>query len=112
MSRVFPTKPPFQKDALTRKAERKYMDSFRGAICESCGINDGTVVGAHFNFEGGGMGYRAPGVVAGLCGSCHDLADGRTNAPKSERVKVWLRVLAGMLRNRARVKMSLNETGE
>ena len=89
-----------------------YQKTFRDTPCESCGINDGTVVGAHFNFEGGGMGYRAPGVVAGLCQVCHNLADGRTNAPYEERIKIWLRVLAGVLRNRARIKMSPIETGK
>lgn len=113
MSRIKPQGPPSQR-AESFNSDG-YQKTFRDFPCESCGINDDTIVGAHFNMEGGGMGYRAPGVVAGLCKDCHDIADGRTNAPEKERWKIWGRVLAGILRNRARVwgnQTSHSETGE
>jgi hypothetical protein len=77
-----------------------YQKTFKDAECEACGAV-GTTVGAHFNFEAGGMAFREPGAVAGLCFACHNIADGRTNASKEERDKIWLRVLKNVLKARA-----------
>lgn len=86
--------------SITREQERAYMRSFRDRDCECCGINDGTVVGAHCNEFGGGMGYRARGIIAALCADCHAVADGRKGTAEEKRI-VWKRVLHNVLRERA-----------
>ena len=85
---------------MPRRSERRYMDTFRDTACEACGQNDGTVVPAHCNMGLGGMGYRAPGVIAGLCYRCHAIADGRTSEPYTERLKIWVRVAQKLMGDR------------
>lgn len=98
MSRIAPQRPPYRKSDISRSDERK----FRGTACEACGIDNGTVVGAHLNIGMVGRGWKVPGAVAGLCDSCHSLADGRVRAPIEERMKVWLRVCQKLLIERTR----------
>lgn len=100
MTQIKPTKPVAQRQSPFN--DKAYQKTFKDIPCEACGINDGTVVGAHFNFEGGGKGLKQSGVVAALCFDCHNIADGRTNVPEKERVKIWLRVLKTLLRDRSR----------
>lgn len=83
---------------MSEKEERRYMKRFRDTPCECCGRNDGTTVGAHLNLNSGGTGYRAKGVVAGLCSSCHDIADGRV---PGNRYEIWTRVAQRLMRERA-----------
>ena len=75
-----------------RLRDRKYLDSFEGRPCEACGIEDGTIVGAHLRagLEGGTSLKPPDDLVAALCYRCHLLDDTET----------WLRVLKNLLRER------------
>ena len=60
--------------------------------CQSCGIEDGTVVAAHSNQlrDGKGRGIKAHDYrVASLCYRCHSELDQGTKMSKSERVEFW-----------------------
>jgi hypothetical protein len=83
---------------MTPAEERAYMRTFRDTSCECCGAEDGTIVPAHLNLNRGGTGYRAKGIVAGLCHACHDIADGRV---AGNRFEIWARVAQTLMRDRA-----------
>lgn len=83
---------------MTAEEEKRYMRTFRDTPCECCGRNDGTTVAAHLNLNSGGTSYRAKGIVAGLCSSCHDIADGRV---PGNRFEIWARVGQKLMRDRA-----------
>ena len=60
--------------------------------CQSCGIEDGTIVAAHSNQlrDGKGRGIKAHDYrVASLCYRCHTELDQGTKMSKSERVEFW-----------------------
>jgi hypothetical protein len=60
--------------------------------CQSCGIEDGTVVAAHSNQlrDGKGRGIKAHDYrVASLCFKCHTELDQGTKMSKTERVEFW-----------------------
>ena len=60
--------------------------------CQSCGIEDGTVVAAHSNQlrDGKGRGIKAHDYrVASLCYKCHTELDQGTKMSKFERVEFW-----------------------
>jgi len=112
MSRIVNTRPVNPRRAImTEKQERDYMNTFKGGVCEACGINDGTIVPAHMNMGLGGTGYRAKGIVGGLCVRCHDLLDRRVIDEKA-RTQVLEKLAQKLLRDRAIafVNTSLNET--
>jgi len=102
VSRIDNQRPINPKRAvMTEKEESKLRASFKDSPCEACGINDGTVVGAHLNFgDYGGMGIKARGMIAGLCCACHALLDGRDHDPHG-RVRVLQQLCQKLLRDRA-----------
>ena len=53
--------------------DRKYLDSFNGAVCYACGTCDGTIVPAHIRHGfSGGMGLKPDDNLAlPLCFKCH-----------------------------------------
>jgi hypothetical protein len=60
--------------------------------CQSCGIQDDTVVAAHSNQlrDGKGKGIKAHDYrVASLCFKCHADLDQGTRMSKAERVEFW-----------------------
>jgi hypothetical protein len=60
--------------------------------CQSCGIQDDTVVAAHSNQlrDGKGRGIKAHDYrVASLCFKCHADLDQGTRMSKVERVEFW-----------------------
>jgi hypothetical protein len=60
--------------------------------CQSCGIEDGTIVAAHSNQlrDGKGKGIKAHDYrVASLCYKCHAELDQGTKMSKVERVEFW-----------------------
>ena len=112
MSRVIATRPLHEKERISRAAERRYMDSFRGYPCESCGIIDDSIVAAHLNVGHGGTGYRYAGCVAALCSGCHATADGAVAASLEVRLMIWVKVCQKVLRDRAHVFSSPSERPE
>ena len=61
--------------------------------CQHCGANDGTVVGAHSNWQvhGKGKGIKASDVYcASLCARCHWRLDQDLTMTRAERKKFWL----------------------
>ena len=68
------------------------MKLAQGRDCESCGSDQG-VVGAHFNIDKGGTGYRVPGAVAWLCFHCHNVVDGRVKVPDREVIRTLKRIV-------------------
>lgn len=83
-----------------RTRDKKWLTHIaRDKPCEACGCNDGTTVPAHCNIGLlGGMGLKAPDwAVAGLCFDCHARAD---NGPIVERLRLWVKVLQTLMRQR------------
>ena len=77
--------------------DKAYRKSFKDEPCWSCGVNDGTVVGAHIRWnEHSGMGRKpSDDLIVPLCFRCH--AD-QEDCPGPE---YWVeRVLKPMLRRR------------
>ncbi len=60
---------------------RKLLALANGAPCMNCGVEDGTVVGAHSNSStiGKGLAIKADDLPAFLCLRCHDWYDWRDN---------------------------------
>ncbi len=60
--------------------------------CQYCGADDGTVVAAHTNWQGGkGRGIRADdNLIASLCYTCHMKIDQGGKLDKAERQKIWI----------------------
>lgn len=56
-----------------RIRDRKYLDSYDGTSCFTCGANDGTVVGGHIRSGlAGGMGLKpSDNETIGMCHRCH-----------------------------------------
>ena len=69
---------------------RKYLDRIRNLPCQLCGVDDGTIVPAHYSGIysqqlGKGMGQKSSDhCVAALCHPCHEsmdkYTDGNTDA--------------------------------
>ena len=60
--------------------------------CQHCGADDGTVVAAHTNWQGGkGRGIRADdNLISSLCYSCHMEIDQGSKLDKAQRQHIWL----------------------
>ncbi len=60
--------------------------------CQYCGVDDGTVIAAHTNWQGGkGRGIKADdNLIASLCYQCHAEIDQGKGLTKEERQKIWL----------------------
>lgn len=70
----------------------KLMKACRQIPCQHCGVDDGTVCGAHSNAgaDGKGRGIKSDdSKVASLCHACHMAVDQGRIMSRSERVKVW-----------------------
>jgi hypothetical protein len=60
--------------------------------CQHCGIDDGTVCGAHANSSkfGKGRGIKASDIYcASLCFTCHMELDQGSKMTKAEREQMW-----------------------
>jgi hypothetical protein len=60
--------------------------------CQTCEIEDGTVVAAHSNQlrDGKGKGIKAHDYrIASLCFKCHSELDQGKNLSKTERLELW-----------------------
>jgi hypothetical protein len=71
---------------------KKLLEIVRESPCQHCGIEDGTVVGAHSNQlrDGKGRGIKAHDYrIAALCFRCHYEVDQGSNLSKAERVELW-----------------------
>jgi len=79
----------FPKHNYIRSSE--LMRNAREIPCQHCGIDDGTVVGAHTNWGGGkGRGIKADdNLVAALCLKCHYEIDQGAHLSKDERKDMW-----------------------
>ena len=88
---------------------RKYLDLAEGQACVKCGINDGTVVSAHYSglyghrLGRGGSMKAHDFCSAHLCGKCHrefdSYAAGNDDARAAEFMLLILETLARNLRN-------------
>jgi len=71
---------------------RKLMSAYRQIPCQICGVNDGTVVGAHSNQSkhGKGRGIKASDIYcASLCHKCHHTIDQGTFYNEDEKRDLW-----------------------
>lgn len=71
---------------------KKLLEIVRQFPCQACGIDDGTVVGAHSNQlrDGKGRGIKAHDYrIASLCFKCHSELDQGIKMSKVERVEFW-----------------------
>lgn len=70
----------------------KILQIARHSPCQICGIEDGTIVGAHSNQlrDGKGKGIKAHDYrVAYLCHHCHSQLDQGHELTKQQRIYVW-----------------------
>ena len=70
----------------------RLMQAYRKIPCQSCGVDDGTVCGAHSNQaeHGKGRGIKASDVyAASLCHACHMAVDQGRSMSRQERLTVW-----------------------
>lgn len=70
----------------------RLMQAYRRIPCQHCGIDDGTVCGAHSNLaeHGKGRGIKASdNRAASLCHRCHMAVDQGRCMARAERVQVW-----------------------
>lgn len=70
----------------------KLMQAYRKLPCMHCGIDDGTVCGAHSNQErhGKGRGLKSSDIYcASLCHTHHYQLDQGRSMSRSERVAMW-----------------------
>jgi hypothetical protein len=83
-----PQKKSFQKHQYVRS--KKLMQSARLLPCQMCGVEDGTIVGAHSNWGGGkGKGVKCDdNLIASLCYSCHMEID-QGKGVKEEKKELW-----------------------
>ena len=68
------------------------MELYRTIPCQHCGIDDGTVCGAHSNQakHGKGRGIKASDdKCASLCFRCHMMIDQGRTLSKAEREQIW-----------------------
>ena len=68
------------------------MRAYRTLPCQHCGIDDGSVCGAHSNqaIHGKGRGIKAGDqYCASLCHACHLALDQGRSMSRSERTQMW-----------------------
>jgi hypothetical protein len=71
---------------------KKLLELVRQSPCQTCGVQDGTVVAAHSNQlrDGKGRGLKAHDYrIAALCFRCHSELDQGTKMSKAERIESW-----------------------
>ena len=70
----------------------KLMKAYRSIPCQNCGLDDGTVCGAHSNAgeHGKGKSIKASDdKAASLCFVCHAAIDQGSRLSGVERVTIW-----------------------
>jgi predicted Fe-S protein YdhL (DUF1289 family) len=69
------------------------LKAAREIPCQNCTRDDGTVVAAHSNWQGGkGRGIKADdNLIASLCHKCHSEIDQGSKLTKEERQQIWYR---------------------
>ena len=79
----------FPKHEYIRSKE--LLINARKIPCQGCGLDDGTVVAAHSNWQGGkGKGVKADdNLIASLCYKCHCQIDQGSHLEKHERQHLW-----------------------
>lgn len=95
-----------QKTQYTRSS--KLMAAYRKLPCQHCGIDDGTVVGAHSNQakHGKGRGIKASDqYCASLCHVCHYEVDQGRSMSRKERETVWERAHEKTVRELVRLNL-------
>jgi hypothetical protein len=68
------------------------MQAYRKIPCQHCGVDDGTVCGAHANTAAMGKGRSIKATdtaCASLCHRCHMAVDQGRTMSRSERLRVW-----------------------
>jgi len=68
------------------------MRLYRTLPCQHCGIDDGSVCGAHSNqsVHGKGRGIKAGDqYCASLCHACHTALDQGSHMSRQERAEMW-----------------------
>jgi hypothetical protein len=68
------------------------MQAYRWLACQHCGIDDGTVCGAHSNWavHGKGKSIKASDDrCASLCAMCHHDIDQGKHLSEQERKSIW-----------------------
>ena len=71
---------------------RKLLDNCQYLNCAMCGVDDGTIVGAHSNqgAHGKGKAIKADdNMIAALCYVCHMDLDQGSIYSKKERERLW-----------------------
>lgn len=71
---------------------KSLMEAYRTIPCQNCGMDDGTVAGAHSNshIHGKGRGLKASDeFCASLCVKCHYLLDDDKLLSRDYRVEMW-----------------------
>jgi hypothetical protein len=71
---------------------KKLMEAYRLLPCQICGVDDGTVCGAHSNQakHGKGRGIKASDIYcASLCQRCHMMIDQGAHMTREERESAW-----------------------
>ena len=89
-----------------RLKSKRITDDARDMPCQSCGVNDGTVINAHCNdMEFRGMGMKCDDALsAWCCGTCHSLIDGQSgNLTLDEKRQMWDRAFKRTVRMRFRL---------
>ena len=79
----------FLKHEYVRSKE--LLRNARQIPCQHCGADDGTIVAAHTNWQGGkGRGIKADdNLIASLCYRCHSEIDQGSKLDKSQRHTIW-----------------------
>lgn len=79
----------FPKHAYVRSPA--LLKAAREIPCQNCGTDDGTVVAAHTNWQGGkGRGIKADdNLIASLCFRCHSEIDQGSKLSKADRQNIW-----------------------
>ena len=79
----------FPKHEYVRSNE--LLRNARQIACQHCGADDGTVVAAHTNWQGGkGRGIKAHDYrISALCYACHMELDQGSKLSKQDRVDAW-----------------------
>ena len=73
------------------RSSNELLRNARQIACQHCGADDGTVVAAHTNWQGGkGRGIKADdNLIASLCYRCHTEIDQGGKLNKSQRQAIW-----------------------
>jgi hypothetical protein len=78
---------------MTIYRNRRLLDAARNNQCLGCGVDDGTVVAAHYNGSAAGKGMGIKGsdaVVAFLCYRCHMDYDQGGWLTKKQKQLLWM----------------------